>query len=130
VCPLRPAVLARVGAVAGATAAAATIAFVIAVAAPVALLEPAAWPLAETSAAVVIGAGVVGGSLVPWLPERAVEQVASYVVVGGLAALGSYALSAGAGPAAAVGIPEALFALVAANAALVACVAVAGALER
>jgi hypothetical protein len=129
-CPVPRRALARAGATAGVAAAAATIVFVVAVAAPIAALDPGAWPIAETSAATVIAAAVIGGALVPWRPDRVVEQTASYVVVGALAAAGSYALSRSAAGAAELGVPEALFAAVAANAAVVGAVACAGVIER
>lgn len=129
-CPVAVSSLARAGAAASVVAAIATIAFVVVPAAPVAMLDPGAWPLAETSAAMVVAAGVAGGALVPWRPERLVEQTVSYVVVGAIAAIGSYALSRGAAEAAAVGVPEAVFAAITANAAVAGAVVFAGAVER
>jgi hypothetical protein len=121
---------ARAGAAAAVAAAAATFLVVLLAAAPVAVLEPGAWPLAETSAAVVIAAAVIGGALAPWRPDGIVDQAVSYVVVAGIAAALSYALARGAASAAVIGVPEAVFAAAAANAAVVVAVALAGALER
>jgi hypothetical protein len=130
VCPASVAALARAAATGSVVAAAATIAVVVAVAAPVAVLDSGAWPLAETAAAIIVAAAVAGGALVPWRPDRVVEQTVSYVVVAALAAGGSYALARGAAEAAAIGVPEAAFAGVAANAAVVGAIVFAGAIER
>jgi hypothetical protein len=130
VSPAPACMLARAGATASALAATATIAVILLAAAPAAVLDPGAWPLAETSAAMVIAAAVAGGALVPWRPDRVVEQTASYVLVGALMAGGSYALSRGAAEAAAIGIPEAAFAALAANAAVVGAIVFAGLIER
>jgi hypothetical protein len=128
--PVRAAAAARATACAAVLAAAVTIVVVVAAASPVASLEAAAWPLAETSAAAVLAAAVAGGSLVPWRPDRVAEQIASYVVVGTIAAALSYGLALGAAEAAVLGVPEAVFAAVAANVAVVASIGFAGLLAR
>jgi len=128
--PVRLATLARAGASGAVLAAVGTVVATLVFAAPVAALEPAAWPLAETSAALVVAAAVVGGSVVPWRPDHVVDQVGSYIVVGAAAAALSLLVGRLTADAAAVGVPEALTAALAANGCVAAAVAIAGVIER
>ena len=129
-CPARLPAIVRAVAAASVIAAAAVVVAVVGAAAPLVALERSLWPLAETSAAIVLAAAVVGGSLVPWRPDRVVEQTVSYVVVGTLAAVLSFAVSRGAAEAVSLGVPELAFVTVAANGALAASIALAGVFER
>jgi len=110
-------------------AAAATVGGILLAAAPLAPLEPGAWPLAETALALVVAAAIVGGSVVPWRPDHVVDQIGSYAVVGAVTASLALLLSQLAAGASSLGLPEALAAAIAANASVAAAIAVAGMTE-
>ena len=122
--------LATAVAAAGVVVAAALVVATSLLAVPVARASPATYLELEGVVAFVLGCAALGGSTVPWRPDRLLQQLGSYGATAAVVIVAWAALGRLEDPAAAVGLDGSAFSLAVGNATLVLGLVGSGAMAR